>query len=146
MTSVACPGLAPAIQDGDPFDEPVVAMVREYAAPLRAAGVDTVILGCTHYPVVERMLRRALPGVVLIKSGEEIAREVGETLPARGSCGRLASRAATGSCAAGTRRRSGAPGRASCRCRSGGWPAWTRRPSARRSPAGAVPVERGSSR
>jgi glutamate racemase len=84
VTSVACPGLAPAIQDGDPYGEPVVAMVREYAAPLRAAGVDTVILGCTHYPVVERMLRRALPDVVLVKSGEELAREVGDTLRRKG--------------------------------------------------------------
>jgi glutamate racemase len=84
VTSVPCPRLAPAIQDGDPFDERVVAMVREYTAPLVAAGVDTAILGCTHYPVVEKMLRRALPGVTLIKSGEELAREVAETLGRKG--------------------------------------------------------------
>lgn len=80
VTSVACPGLAPAIQDGDPFAEAVVDMVREYTAPLVAAEVDTAILGCTHYPVVEKMLRRALPGVTLVKSGEELAREVAEGL------------------------------------------------------------------
>ncbi len=85
LTSVACPRLAPAIQAGDPFDQRIVDMVREYAAPLNAAGVDTVILGCTHYPIVERLLRRSLPqGVVLIKSGEEIAREVAETLGRKG--------------------------------------------------------------
>jgi glutamate racemase len=84
VTSVACPRLAPAIQSGDPFDEEIVAMVRQYAAPLREAGVDTVILGCTHYPMVERLLRRSLPGVTLIKSGEEIAREVTETLVRKG--------------------------------------------------------------
>ena len=84
VTSVACPRLAPAIQSGDPFDEAIVAMVREYAQPLNAAGVDTVILGCTHYPIVERLLRRSLPGVSLIKSGEEIAREVAETLERKG--------------------------------------------------------------
>jgi len=84
VTSVACPRLAPAIQNGDPFDERIVAMVREYAAPLIAAEVDTAILGCTHYPIVERLLRRSLPGVTLIKSGEEIAREVGETLERKG--------------------------------------------------------------
>jgi glutamate racemase len=84
VTSVACPRLAPAIQDGDPFAERVVAMVREYSAPLVAAGVDTAILGCTHYPVVEKMLRRALPGVTLVKSGEELAREVAETLGRKG--------------------------------------------------------------
>ena len=85
VTSVACPRLAPAIQNGDPFDQRIVDMVREYAAPLNAAGVDTVILGCTHYPIVERLLRRSLPqGVTLIKSGEEIAREVAETLARKG--------------------------------------------------------------
>jgi glutamate racemase len=84
VTSVACPRLAPAIQSGDPFDDDIVRMVREYTAPLNAAGVDTVILGCTHYPMVERLLRRSLPGVALIKSGEEIAREVAETLERKG--------------------------------------------------------------
>jgi glutamate racemase len=84
VTSVACPRLAPSIQAGDPFDERVVQMVREYAAPLREADVDTAILGCTHYPIVERLLRRSLPGVTLVKSGEEIAREIEETLRRKG--------------------------------------------------------------
>jgi glutamate racemase len=80
VTSVPCPLLAPAIQAGDPFDQAVVDMVRQYTSRLRDAGVDTVILGCTHYPMVERLLRRSLPGVTLVKSGEEIAREIEETL------------------------------------------------------------------
>lgn len=84
VTSVACPRLAPAIQSGDPFGQEIVDMVREYARPLVDAGVDTVILGCTHYPMVERLLRRSLPGVTLIKSGEEIAREVADTLARKG--------------------------------------------------------------
>jgi glutamate racemase len=84
ITSVACPRLAPAIQVGGPPSDDLVAMVREYTAPLVAAGVDTVILGCTHYPMVERLLRRSLPGVTLIKSGEELAREVTEALARKG--------------------------------------------------------------
>jgi len=80
LISVACPGLAPAIQNGDVFDEGIVEMVREYTAPLREAGVDTTILGCTHYPMVERLLRRQLPGVTLISSGEELARELRDSL------------------------------------------------------------------
>ena len=79
VISVACPRLATAIQNGDPFDERIVEMVREYTAPLRAGGVDTVILGCTHYPLVERLLRRNLPNTRLIKSGEELAREMRES-------------------------------------------------------------------
>jgi glutamate racemase len=84
VTSVACPLLAPAIQSGDPFDDGIVALVRQYVAPLREAQVDTVILGCTHYPMVERLLRRSLPGVTLIKSGDELARELGESLARKG--------------------------------------------------------------
>jgi glutamate racemase len=84
VTSVACPLLAPAIQAGREIDQAIVDMVREYTAPLRDAQVDTVILGCTHYPVVERLLRRSLPGVTLIKSGETLAREVSESLQRKG--------------------------------------------------------------
>jgi glutamate racemase len=84
VVSVACPLLAPAIQAGDPFDERIVDMVRHYTAPLREAGVDTVILGCTHYPLVERLLRRNLPNARLIKSGEELARELRESLARKG--------------------------------------------------------------
>ncbi|MFM9127965.1 MAG: glutamate racemase, partial [Solirubrobacterales bacterium] len=48
LTSVAAPELAALIQDGSEFDDEVVALVRSYVGPLREAGVDTVILGCTH--------------------------------------------------------------------------------------------------
>lgn len=82
---VACPRLAPLIQDGDVFSEEVEQAVREYVAPLKEAGCDTVILGCTHYPLVTPMLRRLLgPTVSLINSAEEIAREVAEILERKG--------------------------------------------------------------
>lgn len=85
VTAVACPGLAPAIQRDNPFDEEIVEMVRDYTAPLRDARVDTVILGCTHYPMVERLIRRHVPAdAVLISSGEEIAREIQGTLDRQG--------------------------------------------------------------
>jgi glutamate racemase len=85
LTSVACPDLAPIIQGGFPFDEHVVELVREYCAPLRAAEVDTVILGCTHYPLVAPMLQRMLGrGVVLVTSGAGVARGVERALSARG--------------------------------------------------------------
>lgn len=84
VTSVACPRLAPAIQDGVGWDDEIVEMVRDYTEPLRAAGVDTVILGCTHYPMVEKLLRRQLQGVEIITAGEELAREVADSLRRRG--------------------------------------------------------------
>ena len=77
LVSVACPDLAPIIQGGFPFDQRVVDIVRGYCAPLREARVDTVILGCTHYPLVRPMLQRMLgPQVTLITTGGAIARRV----------------------------------------------------------------------
>lgn len=85
LESVACPDLAPIIQSGFPFDFDMVETVREYCAPLRAAQVDTVILGCTHYPLVAPMLQRILGrGVTLVTSGAGVARGVERALAARG--------------------------------------------------------------
>ena len=85
VESVPCPDLAPIIQSGFPFDERVVETVRRYVAPLRAAQVDTVILGSTHYPLVAPMLQRMLGrGVRLVSSGEGVARAVEHALAARG--------------------------------------------------------------
>ena len=84
LHAVPCPDLAPIIQGGFPFDQQVVDTVREYCAPLKEAGVDTVILGCTHYPLVRPMLQRMLgPGVSLITPGAAIARRVECALSAR---------------------------------------------------------------
>ena len=81
LISVACPDLAPIIQAGFPFDHRVVDKVRAYCAPLREAGVDTVILGCTHYPLIAPMLQRMLgPGVQMITSGRSLAISVGRSL------------------------------------------------------------------
>jgi glutamate racemase len=85
LESVACPDLAPIIQGGFPFDEHVVETVRQYCAPLRAADVDTVILGCTHYPLIAPMLQRILGrGVTLVTSGTGVARSVERALASRG--------------------------------------------------------------
>jgi glutamate racemase len=85
LESVACPDLAPIIQGGFPFDTEVVNTVREYCEPLRGARVDTVILGCTHYPLVAPMLQRMLGrGVALVTSGAGVARSVERALAARG--------------------------------------------------------------
>ena len=59
--------------------------MRAYCAPLREAGVDTVILGCTHYPLVRPMLQRMLGrGVEIVTSGAALARQVEHALGARG--------------------------------------------------------------
>jgi glutamate racemase len=81
LVSIPCPDLAPLIQSGYLFDHRMVDTVRAYCAPLREAGVDTVILGCTHYPLVASMLQRTLgPRVQLISSGHAVARRVEHAL------------------------------------------------------------------
>ena len=81
LVSVACPRLVPLIEGDDVFGERLTEAVREYAAPLKAAEVDTVILGCTHYPLIRPVFQRVLGrGVTLVFSAEETAREAAETL------------------------------------------------------------------
>jgi glutamate racemase len=85
FTPVACPRLVPLIESDMPFGEETTAAVREYAAPLKDAGCDTVILGCTHYPLIRPILQRVFGrGVTLVFSAEETAREVAETLARKG--------------------------------------------------------------
>jgi glutamate racemase len=82
---VACPRLVPLIESDDPFAMPTTEAVREYAAPLKDAGVDTVILGCTHYPLIRPIFQRVFGrDVTLVFSAEETAREVAETLARKG--------------------------------------------------------------
>jgi glutamate racemase len=84
LRAVACPTLASIIQDGHQFDERTVESVREACAPLREAEVDTVILGCTHYPLISPMLQRMLgPNVKLVSSGSALARQVAHALSTR---------------------------------------------------------------
>ncbi|HSD78654.1 MAG TPA: glutamate racemase [Solirubrobacteraceae bacterium] len=84
LVPVAAPDLAPIIQAGFPFDEAVVGKVRTYVAPLREAGVDTVILGCTHYPLIRPMLQRMLGrNVTIVTSGAALARQVEHALGSR---------------------------------------------------------------
>jgi glutamate racemase len=81
FTAVACPDLVPLIEAG----EQTVDAVRGYAAPLQAAGCDTVILGCTHYPLIRPVFQRFFGrDVTLVFSAEETAREVADTLARKG--------------------------------------------------------------
>jgi glutamate racemase len=85
LVSVACPRLVPLIEGDDPFAENTTAAVRECAAPLLEARVDTVILGCTHYPLIRPIFQRVFGrGITLVFSAEETAREVAETLARKG--------------------------------------------------------------
>jgi len=81
----ACPGLATLIEQGDVASQRLIDAVRGFTAPLKDEGVDVVIMGCTHYPLIRPMLQRYLGRhVTLVSSAEEIAREVGEILERQG--------------------------------------------------------------
>jgi glutamate racemase len=85
LVQVACPRLVPLIESDDPFSAETTEAVRDYAAPLKEAGVDTVILGCTHYPLIRQIFQRVFGrDVTLVFSAEETAREVAETLARKG--------------------------------------------------------------
>jgi glutamate racemase len=82
---VACPRLVPLIESDDPYAEATEEAVREYAAPLKESGADTVILGCTHYPLIKPIFQRVFGrDVTLVFSAVETAREVAETLARKG--------------------------------------------------------------
>ena len=84
VTEVSAPDLAPIIQNGFPFDQSVLDTVRFYCEPLRAASVDTLILGCTHYPLVAPMLQRILGrDVRLVTAGHAIAANAQRILESR---------------------------------------------------------------
>ena len=84
LEGVACAGLAGQIEAGYPFADELTETVRDYCAPLREAAVDTVILGCTHYPLIAPMLQRILGrGVTLVTSGAGVARSVERALTIR---------------------------------------------------------------
>lgn len=84
LTIQTCPGLAEAIERGELDTPATVAMVRAYLRPLKAAGVDVVVLGCTHYPHIRPAIERELgPSVPVVDSGAAVARQVRRVLAER---------------------------------------------------------------
>ena len=79
--SAACPLLVPLIEEGL-FDDPVTdQLLARYLAPLLGRGIDTLVLGCTHYPLLRGAIARAAgPGVTLVDSARNCALAVKELL------------------------------------------------------------------
>ncbi len=84
VVAKACPLFVPLAEEGwtDPSDEVVRLVARRYLAPLAASRIDTLVLGCTHYPLLKAAIAAELPGVALVDSAEAIAAEVRERLGA----------------------------------------------------------------
>jgi glutamate racemase len=76
-----CPGLADLIEQGHLDGDVLRARMAQLTGPLREAGVDTVVLGCTHYPFVADAVAAALgPGVAIVDSGPAIARRLAQVI------------------------------------------------------------------
>jgi len=81
LVAAACPAFVPFVERGDTTSDELGAHARGYLAPLRRARVDTLILGCTHYPLLAGLLQEVMgPDAVLISSAEETAKDVYATL------------------------------------------------------------------
>ena len=83
VTAQPCPLFVPLAEEGwtEPGDEVVRLVARRYLAPVREAGVDVVVLGCTHYPLLADAIAAELPGVTLVDSAAAIAAEVSARFP-----------------------------------------------------------------
>lgn len=85
VTEQACALFVPLVEEGWLDTEPTRAIARNYLAPLVAAEVDTLVLGCTHYPLIKTVIGNVVGrDVRLIDSAHETARETGEVLRANG--------------------------------------------------------------
>lgn len=86
VTSRACPRFVEFVEAGITSGPELIELAREYLAPLREAGVDTVILGCTHYPMLEGVIGYVMgEDVALIDSATETALDVYRGLVASGT-------------------------------------------------------------
>jgi glutamate racemase len=85
LTCAACPGFAEFVEAGDVDSEEVHVLAERLLAPVRAADVDTLVLGCTHYPLLARTIGDVMGrDVVLVSSADETAFEVRARLDGAG--------------------------------------------------------------
>ncbi len=71
-----CPLFVPLVEEGWIYHNVTREIAAEYLNPLINSGIDTLVLGCTHYPLLSRLLNELLPEVTLIDSGEHAAVEI----------------------------------------------------------------------
>lgn len=85
VTARACPLFVPFVEEGW-HDHPAIELVaHDYLSTLRDKHIDTLVLGCTHYPLIKTVIAHAVgPGIRLIDSAEETAGEVARLLTERG--------------------------------------------------------------
>ncbi len=81
VKGLACPPFVPLVENGEHEGEKAYEIVADTLAPLKNTSIDTLILGCTHYPILGPVIQRVMgDNVQLISSGDETAREVSTIL------------------------------------------------------------------
>ena len=79
--SIPCPLFVPLAEEGWTENDVALLVAGKYLSPLSGTGVDTLVLGCTHYPLLKAVIGKAVgPSIALIDSATETAKEVAEVL------------------------------------------------------------------
>jgi glutamate racemase len=85
ITSIACPLFVEFVERGETSGAEITKVAREYLAPVMDAKVDTLVLGCTHYPLLTGVISYVMgEGVTLVSSAEETAKDLYRTLVENG--------------------------------------------------------------
>jgi glutamate racemase len=84
LVKEVCPGLVQQVEAGRLTTPDTLEMLDRFLQPIRAAGADTIVLGCTHYPFVIEAIRQLAPGVNVIDPAPAVARQVDRVLRERG--------------------------------------------------------------
>ena len=85
ITSIACPLFVEYVERGETSGAEITKIAREYLAPVMDAKVDTLVLGCTHYPLLTGVISYVMgEGVTLVSSAEETAKDLYRTLVENG--------------------------------------------------------------
>jgi glutamate racemase len=86
IIALACPLFVPFVEEGWLSGDVVLSVANTYLKPLKEAGVDTLILGCTHYPLLKPVIRKIMgESVTLIDSAQQVAIEVKKILSMEGA-------------------------------------------------------------
>ncbi len=81
ITSIACPLFVEFVERGETSGQEITEIARDYLAPFIAAKIDTLVLGCTHYPLLTGVISYVMgEGVTLVSSAEETAKDLYRTL------------------------------------------------------------------
>jgi glutamate racemase len=85
ITSIACPLFVEYVERGETSGDEITKVARDYLAPVMEANVDTLVLGCTHYPLLTGVISYVMgEGVTLVSSAEETAKDLYRTLVENG--------------------------------------------------------------